>query len=150
MPFGLINAPTTFMILMDDILRPFTNYFVVIYLDVILIFTKSWQEHLQHIQYVLSNFQQRYLYANLEKFSFGMTRVEYIGDIVDENGVHVDPTNIQSINDWPAPKTLTELHNFLGLTNFYHKLLFGFSHISWPLSQVNKGGRKGKFVCDGS
>jgi hypothetical protein len=74
-----------------------------------------------------------------------MTQVQYLGYIIDEQGVHVDPTKIQVIRDWPAPTTLTELRNFLGLANFYHRFVLGFSHITWPLSQVTKGGAKKKF-----
>jgi hypothetical protein len=112
MPFGLTNAPTTFMRMMDDILWPFTNYFVVVYLDDILIYNKNWVEHLQHIQQVLHTLRQHKLYENLEKCSFDMDRVQYLGYIVDEHGVHVDPTKIQVIRDWPAPTTLTELQYF--------------------------------------
>jgi hypothetical protein len=81
----------------------------------------------------------------MEKCSFGMQRIQYLGYIMDEHGVHVDPTKIQVIHDWPTPMTLTELCNFLGLTNFYHRFMLGFSHITWPLSQVTKGGAKAKF-----
>jgi hypothetical protein len=146
MHFGFTNAPTTFMILMGDIFRPFTNSFVVVYLDDILIFNKSWAEHLQHIQQVLNTLWQQQLYVNLEKCSFGMTRVQYLGYIMDEHGVHVDPTKIQAIRDWSAPTTLTELCSFLGLANFYLRFMLGFSHIAWVPSQVTKGGDKVKFV----
>jgi hypothetical protein len=146
MPFGLTNAPTTFMRLMDDVLRPFTNSFVVVYLDDILIFNRTWEEHMRHIQQVLSTLRQHKLYANLEKCSFGMNKVQYLGYIVDEHGVHVDPAKIQVIRDWPAPTTLTELQSFLGLANFYRRFMLGFSHIAWALSQVTKGGGRAKFV----
>ena len=145
MPFGLTNAPATFMRLMDDILRPFTNSFVVVYLDDILIFSQSWEEHLHHIRQVLQTLRKHKLCANLEKCTFGMTQVQYLGYIIDEHGVHVDPAKIQVIRDWPSPTTLTELHSFLGLANFYRRFVLGFSHISWPLSQVTKGGAKAKF-----
>jgi hypothetical protein len=76
---------------------------------------------------------------------FWHDQVQYLGYIIDERGVHVDPTKIQVIWDWPAPTTLIELHNFLGLANFYRRFMLGFSHITWPLSQVTKGGAKEKF-----
>jgi hypothetical protein len=138
MPFGLKNAPATFMRMMDDILRPFTNTFVVVYLDETLIYNNTWAKHLQHIQKVLHTLQQHQLYANLDKFSFGMDRVHYLGYIIDQHGVHVDPTKIQVIRDWPAPTTLTELQSFLGLANFYHRFVLGFSHIAWALNQVTR------------
>eukprot|EP00253_Pinus_taeda_P026554 PITA_26554 len=94
---------------------------------------------------VLQTLRQHKLCANLEKSTFGLTQVQYLGYIIDEEGVHVDPSKLQVIQDWPAPTTLTELRSFLGLANFYHKLMLGFSHILWPLSQVTKGGAKEKF-----
>jgi hypothetical protein len=118
----------------------------VVYLDDILIYNKTWAEHLQHIQQVLHTLRQHKLYANLEKCSFGMDRVHYLGYIIDQHGVHVDPTKIQVIHDWPAPTTLTELQSFLGLANFYRRFVLGFSHIAWALSQINRGGGKEKFA----
>jgi hypothetical protein len=144
MPFGLMNAPATFMRLMDDILCPFTNSFVVVYLDDIMIFNQTWEEDLHDIRKVLQTLWKHKLKANLEKCTFGMTQVQYLGYIIDERGVDVDPTKIQVIQDWPAPTTLTELHNFLDLANFYCKFMLGFSHITWPLSEVTKGGEKEK------
>eukprot|EP00253_Pinus_taeda_P008363 PITA_08363 len=111
MLFGLTNAPATFMRLMDDILWPFTNEFMVVYLDDILIYSQSWEGHLHHIQ----------------------------------QGVHLDPSKIQFIQDWPAPTTLKELNSFLGLANFYRRFVLRFSHIAWPLRQLTKGGAKAKF-----
>jgi hypothetical protein len=144
MPFGSTNASATFMRLMDDILRPFTNSFVVVCLDDILIFNHTWEEHLHHIRQVLQTLRQHKLCTNLEKCTFGMTQVQYLEYIIDEQGVHVDPAKIQVIRDCPALTTLTELPNFLGLANFYRRFVLGFSHITWPLSQVTKGGAKEK------
>jgi hypothetical protein len=145
MPFSLTNALETFMRMMDDILRPFTNYFVVVYLDDILIFRRTWEDHLQHIEEVLCTLRQHKLYANLEKCAFGMKEIQYLGYIVNEQGVHVDPAKIQVIHDWPTPRTITELCSFLGLANFYRRFVLGFSNIAWALSNVTKGGAKVKF-----
>jgi hypothetical protein len=142
MPFGLTNAPATFMRMMDDILRPFTNTFVAVYLDDILIYKNTWAEQLQHIQQVLHTLRQHQLYANLEKFSFCMDMVHYPGYIIDQHGVHVDLAKIQVIRDWPSPTTFTELQSFLGLANFYCKFVLGFSHIACALNQVTRGGGK--------
>jgi hypothetical protein len=75
-----------------------------------------------------------------------MDNVHYLGYIIDQHGVYVDPAKIQVIHDWPAPTTLTELWSFLGLANFYHRFVLGFSHIAWALNQINRGGGKEKFV----
>jgi hypothetical protein len=75
-----------------------------------------------------------------------MNKVQYLGYIVDEHGVHVDLAKIQVIHDWPTPTTLTELQSFLGLAKFYRRFVLGFSHIAWALSQVIKGGDRAKFV----
>jgi len=146
MPFGLKNAPMTFMRMMDDILRPFTNNFVVLYLDDILIYRNMWVEHLQHIQQVLHSLRQHKLYSNLKKWSFSMDQVQYLDYIVDHNGVHVDPAKIQVIRDWPAPTKLTKIWSFLGLANFYRRFMLGFFHIAWALIQLTRGGGKEKFV----
>jgi hypothetical protein len=99
MPFGLKNAPATFMRMMDNILQPFTNNFVMVYLDDILIYSKTWAEHLQHIQQVLHTLRKHKLYANLGECSFNMDRVHYLGYIIDQHGAHMDPSNIQVIRD---------------------------------------------------
>ena len=75
-----------------------------------------------------------------------MEKVHYLAYIIDQHGIHVDPSKIQVIHDWPAPTTLTELQSFLGLANFYHRFVLGFSHIAWALSQINRGGGKAKFA----
>jgi len=87
----LYAAPATFVRLMDDILRSFTNSFMMVYLGDIIIFSHSWEEHLHHIRQVLQTLRQHKLCANLEKCTFGMTQVQYIGYIINEQGVHVYP-----------------------------------------------------------
>eukprot|EP00253_Pinus_taeda_P009263 PITA_09263 len=126
------------------------NRYPILWIDDILDQLKwpnipSWEEHLHHIRQVLQTLRQHKLCANLEKCTFSLTQVQYLGYIIDEHGVHVDPSKIQVIYDWPALTTLTELCNFLCLANFYRRCVWGFSHITWPLSQVTKGRTKEKF-----
>ena len=102
-------------------------------------------EHLQHVEQVLSTLQQHKLYVNMEKCSFGMQSIQYLGYIIDTKGVHVDPIKIQIIRNWPSPKTFTELHSFLGLAKFYRRFVLNFSHISWPHNQSLRGGAQAKF-----
>jgi hypothetical protein len=118
---------------------------VVVYLDDILIFSRTW-EHMRHIQQVLSTLREQKLYENFEKYSFGMNRVQYLGYIVDEHGVHVNPTKIQVIRDWPSLATLTGLWSFFGLANFYQLFVLGLCHIAWALSHMTKGGGRENFV----
>jgi hypothetical protein len=146
MSFGLTNSPTTFMRMMENILQKFINTFVVVYLDDILIYNKIWAEHLQHIQEVLHTLRQQNLYENLEFFFFCMDKVHYLGYIVDQDGIHVHLAKIQVICDWIAPTILTELQRFLGLSNFYHRFILGFSHIAWALNQITIGSGKVKFL----
>jgi hypothetical protein len=110
-----------------------------------MIFIQTWEEHLHHIREVLQTLQQHKLCVNLEKCTFGMTLVKYLGYIIDEWGVQVDPAKIQVIQYWPSQTTLIDLHSFLGLANFYRRFVLGFSHITWPLNQFTKGGAKEKF-----
>ena len=133
------------MRLMDDILHPFTNSCVVVYLDNILIFNKIWVEHLEHIPHVLDAFWQHTLYANIEKCTFGMQKFQCMDYIVVEHGVPMGPAKIQVIHDWLSLKTLPELCNFLGLANFLLQVCIRV-HIAWPLRKVDNGGRKSKFM----
>ena len=145
MAFGLTKALATFMRLMNDVLRPLIDSFVVVYLDDILIFSKTWSEHLQHFEQVLLTLQKHKLYANIDKCHFGMQRIQYLGYIIDHGCVHVDPTKIKIIKGWPPPQRFRELRSFLGLANFYRRFVFGFSHLAWPLNQSLKGGTQEKF-----
>lgn len=84
--------------------------------------------------------------CNFEKYTFRIKQVQYLGYIIDEKGFHLDPTKRHAIWDWSTPTTLTKLHISLIVANFYHKLILGFSHATWPLSHVTKGGVKAAFV----
>jgi hypothetical protein len=106
MPFGLCNAPTTFMRVMNDVFRPFLDDFVIVYLDDILIFSGTWDEHVRHVKQVLDTLQREKLYVKLSKCEFGKT---YLGHIVGGGQLKIDPSKIDVIVNWPEPKSVTEI-----------------------------------------
>ena len=103
----------------DDLLRPFSGKCVIVYLDDILIFYRSWEEHVKQLLQVFDTLQQHQLYLNMDKFSFAMTSIEYLGHVIDSAGIHVDPKKVQILKYFPIPQNIHELRSFLGSTNLY-------------------------------
>ena len=142
MPFGLSNAPSTFMRLMNQVLRPFIGSFVVVYFDDILIYSESKKEHLEHVRLVLQVLQDNQLYINLKKCTFSTNKLLFLGFIVGEEGIQVDEKKVRAIRDWPAPTSVTEVRSFHGLATFYRRFIRDFSTITAPIIECLK---KGKF-----
>jgi hypothetical protein len=137
MPFGLTNAPSTFMRLMNEVLRAFIGHFVVVYFDDILIYSKSLQDHLDHLRAVFNALLEARLYGNLEKCIFCTNRVAFLGYVVTEKGID-DPAKIEAIEKWPQPKTVTQVRSFLGLAGFYRRFVKDFGSIAAPLNELTK------------
>ena len=115
MPFILCNAPTTFMRVINDLFRPFIYEFFLVYLDDILIFSKSWNEHVCHVKKVLDVLKKEKLYVKLSKCDFGKTSLVYLGHIVSHGQLKIDPSKVEAIVNWPKPTSVTELRNFFGV-----------------------------------
>ena len=138
MPFGLTNAPSTFMRLMNHMLRAYIGKFVVVYFDDILIYSKSVEEHAQHVSLVLDVLRKEKLYANLKKCTFCVLSCKFLGYIVTGDGIKVDEEKVKAIQDWPTPTSVKEVRSFLGLAGFYRRFIRDFSTIAAPLTSLIK------------
>jgi hypothetical protein len=130
MPFGLTNAPATFQSLMNDLFRPYLRHFILVFFDDILVYSRSWTDHLTHLQTVLQILSVNSLFAKMSKCQFGVLRVSYLGHIISEQGVAVDPAKIQAVIDWPPPTTAKGVRGFLGLAGYYRKFIRHFGGIA--------------------
>ena len=138
MPFGLTNAPSTFQGLMNSIFKTFLRKFVLVFFYDILIYSKSWEDNVQHVDKVLQLLKEQQLYAKPSKCFFRVKEVEYLGHIVYHEGVKVEPNNIKAMMDWPIPKTLKNLRGFLGLTGYYCKFVQNYGRIAIALMALTK------------
>ena len=135
-PYGLTNAPGVFMNLMNKLFMKYLDKFVVVFIGDILIFSKSKEEHAEHLRIVLQILRENQLYAKFNKCEFWLDQVAFLGHIVSGRGVEVDPSKIESVMSWSRPTSPTEIRSFLGLTAYYRIFIKGFSQISAPLTKL--------------
>ena len=138
MPFGLTNAPATFQAFINNVLREYLDQFVVVYLDDILIYSRTKEEHVQHVQKVLQALQNADLKVKPEKSLFHVKEVHFLGFIVTPEGLQMDPEKIRSVVEWPTPKNVKEVQSFLEFANFYRKFIEKYSKIATPLTELTK------------
>nr|GFA72071.1 hypothetical protein [Tanacetum cinerariifolium] len=136
MPFGLTNASTVFMDLMNRVCKPYVDKFVIVFIDDILIYSKNKKEHEEHLTLILELLKKKELYAKFSKCEFWISKVQFLGHVIDSKGIHVDPTKIESIKDWASPKTSTEIRQFLGHAGYYHRFIKGFSKIAKSMTKL--------------
>ncbi|KAL0534284.1 hypothetical protein IC582_028573 [Cucumis melo] len=140
MSFGLTNAPVVFMDLMNRVFREFLDTFVIVFIDDILIYSKTEAEHEEHLRMILQTLRDNKLYAKFSKCEFWLKQVSFLGHVVSKAGVSVDPAKIEAVTGWTRPSTVSEVRSFLGLAGYYRRFVEDFSRIATPLTQLTRKG----------
>ncbi|XP_070030091.1 uncharacterized protein [Nicotiana sylvestris] len=136
MPLGLTNALAAFMDLMNRVFKPFLDRFVIVFIDDILIYSRSQREHENHLRTVLQTLREHRLYAKFSKCEFWLDSVAFLGNVVSKDGIMVDPKKTEAIQKWPRPTSPTEIHSFLGLAGYYRRFVQDFSRIAALLTKL--------------
>jgi hypothetical protein len=122
MPFGLTNTPAYFMYLMNKVFMDYLDKFFVVFIDDILVYSRSEEEHKEHLHLALQKLQEHKLYAKLSKCKYWMKQVAFLGHIMSKGGISVDPSKVQDILSWNAPTSVCDIQNFLGLAGYYRRI----------------------------
>jgi hypothetical protein len=138
MPFGLTNAPAAFMDLMNRVFQPYLDQFVIVFIDDILVYSRSREEHAEHLRIVLQTLRDRQLFAKFDKCDFWMTKVHFLGHVISKEGIAVDPSKIDAVLRWERPRNATETRSFLGLAGYYRRFIEGFAKIASPLTKLTR------------
>ena len=138
MPFRLTNAPTTFMDLMHRVFQPYLNRFVVVFMDDILIYSKSKEDHKGHLRVVLRTLREHQLYAKFKKYEFWLIEVRFLRKVVSASGVFVDLEKVEVVMSWERPKSVFEIHSFLGLAGYYRRFIEDFSRLSAHTTRLTR------------
>ncbi|KAL8133946.1 hypothetical protein AgCh_009131 [Apium graveolens] len=144
MSFGLTNVPVTFMDLMNRVYKKYLDKFVIVFIDDILIYSKTPEDHAAHLRIALQRLREKQLYAKFSKCEFWLTEVQFLGHMVSKEGIKVDPVKIEAVSKWEQPKTLTEVRSFLGLARYYRRFVKDFSKIASPLTKLT--GKNERFI----
>ncbi|GJZ41113.1 putative reverse transcriptase domain-containing protein [Tanacetum coccineum] len=142
MPFGLTNAPAVFMDLMNRVCKPYLDKFVIVFIDDILIYSRNKEEHANHLRIILELLKKEKLYAKFSKCDFWIHIVQFLGHLIDSQGLHVDPAKIEAVKNWASPTTPTEIRQFLGLAGYYRRFIEGFSKIAKSLTELTQKNKK--------
>lgn len=138
MPFGVTNAPTAFMDLMNRVFKEYLDEFVIVFIDDILIYSKNKEDHDNHLRLVLQRLREKELYGKFKKCEFWLEQVSFLGHVINGDGIKVDLQKIEAVESWPRPKTVTEIRSFLGLAGYYRKFVKDFSKIALPLTELTR------------
>jgi len=138
MPFGLTNAPATFCTLMNQVFYEYLDQFVIVYLDDIVVYSTTLEEHKVHLKLVFDKLRQNQLYVKKEKCAFAQTCINFLGHVVRCGQISMDSDKIKAIQEWKVPTSVSELRFFLGLANYYRRFVEGFSRRAAPLTELLK------------
>ncbi|KAK3541648.1 hypothetical protein QTP86_033849 [Hemibagrus guttatus] len=139
MPFGLTNAPAVFQALINGVFRDLLGRGVIAYIDDILVYSTSMEEHVCQVREVLARLQRFHLFVKLEKCEFHRTTVTFLGYVISPRGVEMDTNKVRAVSEWPAPATIKELQRFLGFANFYRRFIRSYSSVAAPLTSLLRG-----------
>ncbi|KAK3532860.1 hypothetical protein QTP70_000258 [Hemibagrus guttatus] len=139
MPYGLTNAPAVFQFMVNEIFRDLLNQCVIAYIDDILIYSSTQEDHVRHIRTVLTHLLQNQLYVKLDKCEFHQTTLTFLGYVLSPGGLGMDQSKVQAVTDWPVLTTIKELQCFLGFANFYRHFIRNYSTVARPLTSLLKG-----------
>nr|GEX61458.1 putative reverse transcriptase domain-containing protein [Tanacetum cinerariifolium] len=142
MPFRLTNALAVFMDLMNWVCKPFLDKFVIVFIDDILMYSRNKVEHEGHLKRILKLLKKEELYAKFSKCDFWLSKVQFLGHVIDSEGIHVGLAKIKSIKDWESPKNPTEILQFLGLSGYYRRFIEGFSKIAKHMKKLTQKNQK--------
>jgi hypothetical protein len=148
-PFGLSNAPVVFMCLMNGVFRDYLDKFVIVFLDEILVYSKSEEENEQHLRLVLQVLRGHQLYAKLSKCSFYQRKIHYLGHIILPKEYH---EKVEAIQEWSAPRNAAEVRYFMGLAGYYRRFIVGFSKLAHPITSLQRNEKKFQWTkeCENS
>ncbi|GJR88433.1 putative reverse transcriptase domain-containing protein [Tanacetum coccineum] len=138
MPFGLTNAPAIFMDLMNRVCRPMLDKSVIVFIDDILVYSKSKEEHEIHLREILETLRKEKLYAKFSKCKFWLQEVQFLGHVINFEGLKVDLAKIEAVMNWKAMKNVGEIRSFLGLAGYYRRFIQDFSKIASSLTKLSK------------
>ena len=134
MPFGLTSAPAIFMDLMNRVFHEYLDWFVIVFIDDILVYSKSQEKHEEHLRMVLQILRDKNLYAKLKKCEFWLNQVVFLGHVISRDGITMDPSKIEAIVNWAVPTNVSEVRSYLSLASYYRRFVEGFSRIATPLT----------------
>jgi hypothetical protein len=138
MSFGLTNAPAHFMYLMNSVFMPELDKFVVVFIDDILIYSKTKEDHVEHLRIVLTRLREHQLHAKFSKCEFWLDTIPFLGHILSAQGVAVDPSKVKDILEWKPPTTVHQVRSFLGMAGYYHRFILDLSKIAKPITELLK------------